>query len=623
MKKSYLIICVICLTLIPTVIAAPIDFDNLHVASTGYGLAGNEGTTRLMAAYNNEIYFILSDDGTANPSKVCRYNPSNGWSNSTNHSIVAETTGRFVTLRQINDLLYFSDTLGNVYSYDGSTLTAMSGTPFTANNYVSSIEEYNGSIYFGTSISSIYRYDGYTYEQVYVYGVSNPQAIVDMAAWQKDGYLYVSVGPRGICCPPTGYTIRSSSGNTGSWEIVFQDVWHTTILMPTPDYLYTAVLDSAYCHCSTVRKSSEGTTFPVIYPSDGQYKVMWGSMYYNGIAYFFADDQMYGFGEIIIDDNGSVSRITNQNWMLTQAVELNGEIYALAGSHRYIPGGVYLLTTTQKHPQNVYHVDAVNGNDNNNGLTPETAFATIGKGIDTAADGNTVLVYPGVYREEVDFKGKTITIQGVATKTGIPIIENPGDFAVSIYRGEGPRAILKNFVVRDSFMAVFIAGSSPTIKNLNIIDNKYGVEAYVGSEPDISNCIFWNNSDSDLFGCKARYSCTSEPGQGNINADPCFVDLNNGDYHLLSQRGRYWPEHDVWVLDKVTSPCVDGGDPDDDVLDEPMPNGGRIDMGSFGGTPFASMSDIKWLDGDINHDGVVNLIDLAMLAENWLENVRP
>ena len=77
MKKSYLIICVICLTLIPTVIAAPIDFDNLHVASTGYGLAGNEGTTRLMAAYNNEIYFILSDDGTANPSKVCRYNPLN------------------------------------------------------------------------------------------------------------------------------------------------------------------------------------------------------------------------------------------------------------------------------------------------------------------------------------------------------------------------------------------------------------------------------------------------------------------------------------------------------------------------------------------------------------------
>jgi formylglycine-generating enzyme required for sulfatase activity len=49
-----------------------------------------------------------------------------------------------------------------------------------------------------------------------------------------------------------------------------------------------------------------------------------------------------------------------------------------------------------------------------------------------------------------------------------------------------------------------------------------------------------------------------------------------------------------------------------------MPNGGRIDMGAYGGTPFASMSEIKWLDGDVNHDGIVNFIDLAMLAENWL-----
>jgi len=236
----------------------------------------------------------------------------------------------------------------------------------------------------------------------------------------------------------------------------------------------------------------------------------------------------------------------------------------------------------------------------------------------SATNRYKVLVYPGVYQEEVDFKGKAITLQGVATKAGIPIIENPGDFAVSFYHGEGPRAILKNFVVRGSFMAVFIAGSSPTIKNLNIIDNKYGIEAYAGSEPDISNCIFWNNSDSDLFGCEARYSCTSEPGQGNIAADPCFVDPNNSDYHLLSQRGRYWPRPDVWVLDKVTSPCIDGGDPYDDPSDEPMPNGDRVNIGAYGGTPFASMSEWE-LKGDINHDGKVNMIDFSIFADYWLQ----
>lgn len=279
---------------------------------------------------------------------------------------------------------------------------------------------------------------------------------------------------------------------------------------------------------------------------------------------------------------------------------------------------VVLYVVPEPKPPPVYYVDSASGSDDKDGLTRRTAFATIRKGINSARNGFKVLVYPGVYSEEINFCGKAITIQGVATKAGIPIIENPGDFAVSFYNGEGPRSILKNFVIEKSFMGIFIAGSSPTIKNLNIVDNKYGIEAYAGSEPDISNCIFWENSDSDLFGCEARYSCTSQLGQGNINADPCFVDPNKGDYHLLSQRGRYWPRPDVWVLDKVTSPCIDGGDPYDAPADEPMPNGGRIDMGAFGGTPFASMSDIKWLDGDINHDGVVNLIDLAILGENWL-----
>ena len=302
-----------------------------------------------MAAYNNKIYFILSADGTANPSKVYCYNPSDGLSNSTNHSIIAETTGRFVTIRQINDLLYFSDDLGNVYSYDGATLTEMYGTPFTVNNFVSSIIEFNGSIYLGTFISSIYRYNGLTYEQVYE--VSNHQRIQDMATWQKDGYLYVSVGAENVCCPPTGYTIRSSTGNTGSWETVFQNVWSTPILLPTSDQLYTAVIDSAYGYGSSIRKSSNGTSYPVIDQSSGSYKIFWGSFYHDGIAYVFTNQWGGGFGYRIVDENGLESRILNQNWGLLQAVELNGAVYALASSipHTNLgslgPADVYLITT--------------------------------------------------------------------------------------------------------------------------------------------------------------------------------------------------------------------------------------------------------------------------------------
>jgi len=237
------------------------------------------------------------------------------------------------------------------------------------------------------------------------------------------------------------------------------------------------------------------------------------------------------------------------------------------------------------------YVDAVNGDDNNNGLRLQAAFATIQKGIDVAAEGEIVLVYPGLYQEEINFMGKALTVQGVAASpAGVPVLQNPGDFAVSFYYGEGRGSILKNFIIRDSFMGVFIADSSPTISNLTIAGNTYGIEAYADSEPYISNTILWNNTDGDLFGCRAWYSCVERGGEGDITADPLFVDPENDDYHIRSERGRYWPEHDIWVLDKVTSPCVDGGDPDTDTLNEPMPNGGLINIGAYGGTLEASLS---------------------------------
>jgi len=347
-KSSFVLaVVVVLLTITPTLFGQPIDFENLHIASRTYGRVAGQGTPRLMAAYSNKIYFIVMDDGTSSPSKVCCYNPSDGLFNGVNHSIVLATTGSFVTLRRIGSLLWFSDNLGHVYCCDGSSVAEMGGTPFTASDYVSSIEKFKGLVYLGTYRGNIFRYDGLTFERVCE--ISEDRRIMDMAAWQQDGYLYVSVGPdKVICCPPLGYAIRSSSADADSWETVLGGNYYSMLFMPTADYLYTAVMDTAYCHCSTIRKSAVGTTFPVIYPSDGQYKVMWGSLYYDGIAYFFADDSSYGYplGETIVDDNGSVNRIVNQKWQLTQAVELNDEIYALASSTAgSLQGDVYLITT--------------------------------------------------------------------------------------------------------------------------------------------------------------------------------------------------------------------------------------------------------------------------------------
>jgi len=100
--------------------------------------------------------------------------------------------------------------------------------------------------------------------------------------------------------------------------------------------------------------------------------------------------------------------------------------------------------------------------------------------------------------------------------------------------------------------------------------------------------------------------------EGDLDADPCFVapgywadpnalgaeaDPNDpsavwvvGDYHLKSQAGRWDVASQSWVLDEVTSPCIDAGDPASLIDDEPAPNGARINMGAYGGTAQASKS---------------------------------
>ncbi|MHC4488757.1 MAG: LamG domain-containing protein [Planctomycetota bacterium] len=101
---------------------------------------------------------------------------------------------------------------------------------------------------------------------------------------------------------------------------------------------------------------------------------------------------------------------------------------------------------------------------------------------------------------------------------------------------------------------------------------------------------------------------------------PLFADADNGDYHLLSERGRYRATTDEWILDEVTSPCVDGGDPNIEPTGERMPNGGRINMGAYGNTAYAGMS--EWpIKGDVNNDGRFNFMDIAILLDGWLQEL--
>jgi len=181
------------------------------------------------------------------------------------------------------------------------------------------------------------------------------------------------------------------------------------------------------------------------------------------------------------------------------------------------------------------YVNGTTGSDNNDGLSPETAVATIQKGIDLAEAGFTVLVYPGRYIGPIDFHGKAITVRSADEPA---ILSAPDEYAVSFYSAEGRNSMLQNFIICGSEVAVFIAGSSPTIRNVTVVNNNFGIASYAGGNPDIRNSIFWNNSRGDLLGCTAKYSLVQQdlvpPSAGPTEGLVChwpFDEANGGTAH--------------------------------------------------------------------------------------------
>jgi hypothetical protein len=99
------------------------------------------------------------------------------------------------------------------------------------------------------------------------------------------------------------------------------------------------------------------------------------------------------------------------------------------------------------------------------------------------------------------------------------------------------------------------------------------------------------------------------------SGDDFWVD---GDYHVKSQTGRWDPAEEWWMLDSVTSYCIDAGNPSSDWSAELWPHGQRINLGAYGGTPQASMSPSDLGNvADLNHDAQVGPADLKRIGQKW------
>jgi hypothetical protein len=185
----------------------------------------------------------------------------------------------------------------------------------------------------------------------------------------------------------------------------------------------------------------------------------------------------------------------------------------------------------------------------------------------------------------------------------------------------GGSATVVNCIVRDCQTSISVTDSHQ-------IDNEPNAGSHVtvmysnieGGRDDVSISQEGNVLDSTVTWL-----------EGNVDVDPLFADASGRDFHLKSQAGRWDPMSESWVIDQVTSPCIDAGTPyavdgpnyayagQIDWRGELWPHGKKINMGGYGGTPQASMSlSGEGSGADYNNDDAVDGRDVRMLADKWL-----
>ena len=212
-----------------------------------------------------------------------------------------------------------------------------------------------------------------------------------------------------------------------------------------------------------------------------------------------------------------------------------------------------------------------------------------------------------------------------------------GDKGVSV--GEVSFPIVENNLIVGNNTGMGLKDQSdPEISNNTLYHNSVGVAVYEGvagkgqGKGTFKNGIIWDSVSADVVIVKVgdfpsttfSHSCiqsgvfhdsletsaTSMPltGDGLLTAangcaDPMFAKPGTvptpvsmlgtvfelGDFHLKSTAGRWDPATKAYVTtDTTTSPCIDKGDPSAAFSLEPAPNGGRVNLGTYGNSAEAS-----------------------------------
>ncbi|KPA19103.1 secreted protein containing PKD domain protein [Candidatus Magnetomorum sp. HK-1] len=160
--------------------------------------------------------------------------------------------------------------------------------------------------------------------------------------------------------------------------------------------------------------------------------------------------------------------------------------------------------------------------------------ATIQKAIDLSEDGDTVLVKPGIYEENINFRGKAVRV--VSEEPFQAIID--GKYITNVVRfvsNEPAGAILSGFIIRNGTSStgggIYIDNASPTIENCRIEDNSAvtnggGIFITGASQALVISTTVLNNTSGGSGG--GIYCYQSSPTLSRSVITNNDADLNGG-----------------------------------------------------------------------------------------------
>ena len=172
-------------------------------------------------------------------------------------------------------------------------------------------------------------------------------------------------------------------------------------------------------------------------------------------------------------------------------------------------------------------------------------FDTIQEGIDEAEDGDTVLVAPGEYRENIDFLGKAITVSSLILTTedesyiDSTIIDGDSlDCVVAFNDAEDRESILRGFTITNGYQG-FGGGidvqddAGPQLIDLLVVNNHatIGAGIYNSSETYtlIRDCTIRDNHASSAGGGLMNGE-DSGTRNGPIEINNCIIEFNSANY---------------------------------------------------------------------------------------------